>query len=107
MSEAAWQGRITDLCDLLGLRWHHETDSRRSKEGFPDLVIVGNTVLFAELKAEKGKTTEAQMAWMNSLDAAKIEAYVWRPSDWPEVYYRLHRLAGRRALPLEGAVFIR
>lgn len=97
MSEAQWQQRITDLCDLLGLRWHHETDSRRSKSGFPDLVIVGTEgVLFAELKAEKGKVSAAQDAWITDLLNAGVPVRVWRPSDWPLVYYDLYRLAGKR-----------
>lgn len=52
MNEADFQRRVTDYCDHLGLKWHHETDSRRSKAGFPDLVIVGpGGVVFLELKA--------------------------------------------------------
>lgn len=103
MNEAQWQERITDLCDLLGLKWHHETDSRKSKSGFPDLVICGlNGVIFAELKTEKGRVTAAQEEWLAMLINARVECYVWRPSDWFEVYHRLHRLAGRHALPLPG-----
>lgn len=93
MTEAEWQQRITDLCDLLGLKWHHETDSRKSKKGFPDLVIVGNTIVFAELKKQGGKPTRAQEEWLARLKQAKCEAYLWEPSDWEFVQGRLKRLA--------------
>jgi hypothetical protein len=103
MSEADWQLRITDLCDLLDLKWHHETDSRKSKSGFPDLVICGpRGVIFAELKSEQGKVTKAQQEWVDALRASGATAYVWRPSGWPMVYYTLHDLADRHALPLPG-----
>jgi hypothetical protein len=97
MSEADWQKRITDYCDHLRLRWHHEVDSRRSKSGFPDLVIVGRRVLFAELKRENdSKVTPEQADWLRDLRDAGVEVHVWRPSDWPYVARRLRVLAGRR-----------
>jgi hypothetical protein len=95
MTEAQWQGRITDLCDLLGLKWHHETDSRKSKKGFPDLVIVGDGVIFAELKKSGGKMTLDQKRWYSRLLSAGVETYVWSPEHWPFVKDRLFRLAGR------------
>jgi hypothetical protein len=96
MSEADWQKRITDYCDVLGLKWHHEVDSRKSKSGFPDLVIVGLSVIYAELKRENGKLEREQAEWLKALRDAGVEAFVWRPSDWPFVARRLRILAGRR-----------
>lgn len=93
MSEAEFQKRITDLCDWLGLKWHHETDSRKSKRGFPDLVIVGKVVLFVELKAEKGRLSPEQKEWMAALEKAQALWYVWRPSDWPTAERVLRRVA--------------
>lgn len=101
MTEADFQRKITDLCDWLGLKWHHETDSRKSKKGFPDLVIAGEGgVIFAELKSKRGKLTDSQGEWLGTLLAAGATAYVWYPQDWPSIYERLHRLAGRRATVL-------
>jgi hypothetical protein len=96
MSEADWQKRITDYCDILKLRWHHEVDSRKSKSGWPDLVIAGRRVIFVELKKEDGRLDPEQAAWLRSLHAAGAEAHCWRPSDWPVVAKRLRALAGRR-----------
>lgn len=93
LSEAQFQRRITDLCDWLKLTWHHETDSRRSKPGFPDLVIVGNAVVFVELKTQSGRLGLEQALWINTLRQAGAEVHVWRPEHWPEIETRLRLLA--------------
>jgi hypothetical protein len=86
MTEAQFQQRITDLCDWLGLKWHHETDSRKSKKGFPDLVICGpNHLIWVELKSNRGRVTKAQQEWLDALEAANQQAFVWRPDDWPTI----------------------
>lgn len=96
ISEAAWQSRVTDYCDLLGLWWHHTPDSRRSNAGLPDLLIVGTGgFMFAELKSEKGKVRPEQHRVIERLIAAGGDARVWRPSDWPSVEHTLRLLAGR------------
>lgn len=100
MTEAQFQRKITDLCDWLGLRWHHETDSRKSKKGFPDLVIVGEHVIFAELKSKRGKVTDAQAGWISDLRNAGAQVYLWYPHDWPAIHELLMRLAGRKATVL-------
>ena len=47
--------------------------------GFPDLVLARDgKVIFAELKAEKGKLSPEQEAWQQILPSF----YVWRPSDF-------------------------
>ncbi len=98
MTEAQWQRRITDLCNLLGLKWHHETDSRKSKKGFPDLVIVGpGGTLFAELKSDTGRVSAEQREWIERLNDSGAECWVWRPSQWNVVEHRLRRLANRKA----------
>lgn len=94
MPEGPFQEKITDLCGWLRLRWHHETDSRRSKAGFPDLVIVGRYgTVFAELKSTSGKISAEQQAWHDDLVRSGAEAYIWRPEDWDEVQSVLKRLA--------------
>lgn len=94
LSELAFQQRITDYCDWLHLTWHHETDSRRSRAGFPDLVIVGpGGLLFAELKADRGRLRPDQARWIATLAAAGAEVHVWRPNNWPDIQNRLKELA--------------
>jgi hypothetical protein len=98
LTEEQFQQQVTDLCDQLRLKWHHETDSRRTTEGWLDLVICGpGGVIFAELKREKGsRTSKAQLAWIKALEEAGAEVYLWRPSDLEAIRVRLHHLAGRR-----------
>lgn len=80
----------------LSLRWHHETDSRRSRAGFPDYCIVGPAgVMFLEIKSDKGKATSEQVAWVADLVRAGQVAYVAHPSDWDRVLSDLKRIAGR------------
>lgn len=55
--------------------------------GFPDLVLVrGDRLLFAELKAGASKPTKSQAAWLECLaQVPHIEVYLWRPSDWQSI----------------------
>jgi len=105
ISEAAFQTRITELCAWLRLKWHHETDSRKTRKGWPDLVIAGpHGVVFSELKKnERERPSPEQEEWLNTLHAAGARVYVWRPADWPEINRVLHELAGR-ACPREFSV---
>lgn len=95
MTEAQFQQQITDYCDWLRLRWHHETDSRRSKKGFPDLVIVGERLIFVELKSARGRISKEQREWIDDLESAGVEVYVWRPDDLDDALRILRKLAGR------------
>lgn len=85
VTEKEWQSRVTDFASLRGWRWWHAYDARRSNPGFPDLVLVRDRVIFAELKTQRGRIGTAQASWLLGLRAAGATAVVWRPSDWPEV----------------------
>jgi hypothetical protein len=57
-----------------------------STVGYPDITAVRrDRILFIELKAEKGRLSEEQGAWLADLGAAGAEAFCWRPSDWPAI----------------------
>lgn len=71
---------------------YHTFDSRRSAEGFPDLVCVrpGQPVLFIELKSAQGELTSQQQIWLSFLERATgIQAHCWRPKDWPTIIIHL------------------
>jgi hypothetical protein len=53
--------------------------------GFPDLVLVRDRVVFAELKSNKGRQRAAQKTWQANLATAGAEVYLWRPRDWPDI----------------------
>lgn len=50
--------------------------------GFPDLVLVRDRVIFAELKVSKRKLRPEQQAWRQSLIDAGAEYYVWTEKEY-------------------------
>lgn len=66
--------------------------------GFPDLVLVRERVIFAELKSKTGRVSKDQHQWLDTL-LGVVEAstmppplavYIWRPSQWDEIVELLH-----------------
>jgi len=95
MTERELLERVRSLARVLGLLVYHTHDSRRSEPGFPDLVIVGHgRVLYAELKTQRGRLTDAQRLWISQLQDADSEVCVWRPADLLNDTI-LHTLRGR------------
>ena len=91
-SEKEFDASVRQLAQMLGWRRYHTYDSRRSEPGFPDLVLVRDRIIFAELKSEKGKVTARQEAWIAALRTAGAEVYVWRPSDMDAIAEVLSRI---------------
>lgn len=93
ISEKDFQQQVVSLAILHGWKVHHVRPGMSSKgawmtqvqghSGFPDLVLVHpeRGVIFAELKALKGRVSENQVDWLRALDATGAETYVWRPTD--------------------------
>ncbi len=112
LTEAQWQRTVTDFADLSGWRFMHaptvtvtrkraagpityaETTTKGTLgRGWPDLVLVRERVVYAELKADDGYLSEAQKDVRDALRDAEAEWYLWRPRDWAEVQAVLGRLA--------------
>ena len=90
ITERQFMEQVKELAALCQMRWYHTHDSRRSDPGFPDVVMVrGERLIFAELKAEKGRVSAAQTFWLDALRATGAEVYVWRPSDWETIVVTL------------------
>lgn len=90
LTEKQWDAQLFSTKDGLAtmLGWtlcYHTLRSKGSQPGFPDRVIVRDRVIFAELKREKGKPTERQIAWLDGLARAGAEVYLWQPSDLDEI----------------------
>ena len=81
-NEKAFQASVLKAAKRLGWLGYHTYASFRSTPGFPDLVLVRDLVIFAELKMPRGKVSPAQQQWRERLEAAGAEYYLWRPSDW-------------------------
>lgn len=89
------QATILDLARALGWRVAHFRPARTEKgwrtpvaadgKGFPDLVLVRDRVIFAELKREGELPRPDQIEWLNALERAGAEVYVWTLADYDEV----------------------
>lgn len=91
-TEKQFQAVVTKIAKANQWRVFHVGDSRKQTRdgrfvpdrgiaGFPDLVLVRERVIFAELKREKAKPTSDQAAVLQLLENAGAETYLWRPSD--------------------------
>lgn len=98
-----WEDVVIETARYLGWRVMHVRpifDGKRKRwvtptsadgEGYPDLTLVRERVVVAELKTGAAAATPAQMDWLRAFAAAGVEAYVWRDSDWDAVVATLRR----------------
>ena len=88
LPEASLLARVRRLAERSGWLVYHTHDSRRSPEGFPDVVLTKpGRLIFAELKSRIGKPTAEQARWLAVLARSipGVETYLWRPGDWDEI----------------------
>jgi hypothetical protein len=105
VSERDWQQAVVDCARWNSWLCYHTHDSRRSTAGFPDLCLVrGAELLFVELKSEKGRISPAQRAWLDALEAAGAEVWVWRPSQERDAFARLARKRSLATSPLDANI---
>ena len=82
--EKEFQSWVTNRLTKWGWTWYHTHDSRRSPEGFPDLVMghmSREIMLVRELKLDNKGPTEAQQKWLDLFTLCGYDADVWRPRD--------------------------
>lgn len=91
LSEAKLQAVVVEAARLYGWLVFHPYDSRRSEPGYPDLTLARNgELIFAELKSDTGRVTDAQQEWLTELGTvAGAEVHVWRPADLDAIHARL------------------
>lgn len=79
------QETFRQLAGVLGALYHHETDSRRSPAGWPDvaLTVPGSGVLWLlELKTETGRLRPEQIGWgLALMGCDEVRYRLVRPSD--------------------------
>jgi len=79
-------GQVKELAKLFGWRVYHPAFSLNPAErGYPDLTLVRERIVFAELKTDTGKVTTSQEEWIVALKNAGVEVYVWRPYQLEEI----------------------
>lgn len=92
MSERELQNWVVSAAHLLGWRAYHARAARTKhgwrtagsydSQGFPDLCLVRDRVVFAELKVGYRKPTPEQAGWLEALEAAGCEVYLWSDEAW-------------------------
>ena len=56
LPEKELQQLVSDLCGWLGLFHYHPRNSAGSAPGWPDSTVIGERVIFRELKSEYGRS---------------------------------------------------
>ena len=92
MTEAELQGAVVDMARTFGWTVAHFRPAQTSKgwrtpvgydgQGFPDLLMARDRVVFVELKGDNGRVSEHQKKWGAKLAAAGAEYHLWTPADW-------------------------
>jgi VRR-NUC domain-containing protein len=90
MAEKRFQAQLLQVARLAGWIAYHTFESRKSPEGFPDLILVrpepGRGPVYAwELKTARGKVTMPQQLWLGALDGKRVDARLVRPSDFEDL----------------------
>lgn len=93
MTERDLQGGVIETARLLGYRVAHFRPARTQNgwatpvaadgKGYPDLTLCRpGRLVFAELKVGRNRATIDQTAWLQALEAAGAEAYLWTDLDY-------------------------
>jgi hypothetical protein len=91
--EKHFTAQVSGLARLQGWRIYHPWTSVHSQPGWPDLVLVRDSIMLCvELKRNGRKPTPAQEDWLDALEHVEtVKAFCWRPSDWPLIEEALRR----------------
>ena len=92
ISGARLQAAIVERARLEGWAVAHFRPARTAKgyrtpvaydgKGYPDLTLVRDRVVFAEVKGDGDSLRLEQQAWLELLELAGAEVYVWTPALW-------------------------
>lgn len=94
MLERELSANIVDLAHLFGWQVAYFRPAQTNKgwrtpvgadgKGWPDLTLVRERVIFAELKVGYGKLSPEQTEWGSRLLLAGAEWYEWRVAHWAD-----------------------
>lgn len=100
--EAGFQQQVVNLGHLFG--WHIAhftqaqirpgvcvTPAKADGKGFPDLVMVRERIVYAELKMPGNDLSPEQSKWQAKILGAGGEFYVWRPADLDSIHHILQQ----------------
>lgn len=95
--EADFLALVLDYARALDYECYHTWRSDHAAAGFPDCVIVGHgQIVFAELKARRGRLTVDQCRWARAIVRAGGTWRLWRPDadSWLEMQQLLGGVPG-------------
>lgn len=78
--ELGW--RAAHFMAVQDIRGVWRTPAGADGKGFPDLVLVRDRLVMAEVKGDKEGLYVEQKTWAEWLEEAGIEHHVWRPKHW-------------------------
>lgn len=94
VNEKELQGGIVDMAHRFGwavahfpairVEWGFVTAVSADGKGFPDLCLVRDRLLFAEVKVGRNTLRAEQRAWRDRLAAAGVEWHLWNEKDWAD-----------------------
>lgn len=99
-SEEMFQEQVLQKAFEFGWLAFHTRESRGShfgrilnnlgkpvslRGGFPDLILLRERIIAAELKVGNNTLSETQWHWLNAFKEAGGEIHVWRPEDWDDI----------------------
>jgi hypothetical protein len=100
-TEDEWRGDVLEYAAALGWTVAYFRPARTEGgwrtpvgadgKGWPDLTLVRDRIVFAELKRETAELEPEQIGWRDRLISAGAEWYLWRPRDADEVLAVLRR----------------
>ncbi len=85
VTEKQFMQAVTAEAKRLGWKVFHVHDSRRSESGWPDLAMVRERLVLAELKTATGQLSAAQQTWIEALQRADVEVHIWKPNDFERI----------------------
>jgi hypothetical protein len=102
LTEAEFTRMVLQLARLHQWRTAHFRPGRTARgwrtavqgdgKGFPDLILLrGDDMLVAELKADAGRLTVEQGLWLAAFRRAGVDVRIWTPACWPEIEQTLRR----------------
>lgn len=100
MKESVFQSQVGQYARARGALHYHTYNSERSDAGFPDSVILGNWIMFLELKSDSdsARVSDKQKTWIQRLKDRGYDADVYWPADWEsgELQNRINACTRRR-----------
>lgn len=76
------QWHVAHFSAVQDIRGIWRTPAKADGKGFLDLVLVRERLIMAEVKGDGDRLKPEQKMWIEWLERAGVETYVWTPKEW-------------------------